>query len=152
MTLASSVLALLIAKGDSVERFWSKVDKTGDCWNWTAGTFHFGHGKFRLNGKMVKAHRLAYELLVGDFDKSLCVLHKCDNPRCVNPEHLFLGTKGDNNSDMTAKGRHKEQLKTHCPSGHAYEGENLYVDPQRGHRQCRLCRRAAEARRNRPLV
>ena len=95
---------------DDAERFWAKVEKTEGCWNWTAGLNMFGYGQFGLGNKMVRAHRLSYvlhhpltiELLE---HREICVCHRCDNPKCVNPAHLFLGSQGDNMKDMYAKGR-----------------------------------------------
>ena len=88
-------------------RFMSHV-AVGDadaCWPWTAARNEKGYGVTGIPGRRTtKAHRVAYALHVGD-PGSLCVLHRCDNPPCCNPAHLFLGTKGDNNSDMITKGR-----------------------------------------------
>lgn len=97
------------------ERFWSKVDKTSHpngCWIWTGSRGRRGYGNFAIiEGKGVMrsilAHRLSYELANGEFSDDLCVLHKCDNPPCVNPDHLFLGTRYDNVQDMRAKGRQR---------------------------------------------
>jgi hypothetical protein len=88
-----------------VRRFWEKVDKSGDCWNWTGATTQ-GYGAFWLDGKTVNAHRVAWELTHSHPGDSY-VLHRCDNRRCCNPDHLFLGTHQDNVADMVAKGRHK---------------------------------------------
>lgn len=95
-------------------RFWSKVNKDGSipahmphlskCWEWIAGRQTQGYGNFELNGSC-RAHRIAWELTYGGIPDGLWVLHKCDNPSCVNPEHLFLGTRQDNIDDMYAKGR-----------------------------------------------
>lgn len=99
-----------------VERFWEKVDKTQACWNWTASTDRKGYGQimFHRAGKhhLRRAHRVAYEMLYGPLPDlpgvhGACVLHRCDNPKCVNPEHLFVGTSDDNVKDMDAKGRRK---------------------------------------------
>lgn len=87
------------------ERFWSKVEKTDDCWEWTASKDNHGYGHLGINGKIIRAHRVAWELTTGPIPTGLCVLHKCDNPGCVRPDHLFIGTKADNNHDMIAKGR-----------------------------------------------
>jgi hypothetical protein len=93
------------------ERFWSKVDKTpgqgpkGTCWTWTAATDRYGYGLTSVNRHPTVAHRVARELDQGPIPAGLCVLHKCDNPPCVNPKHLFIGTKKDNAQDAIAKGR-----------------------------------------------
>jgi DNA-binding transcriptional regulator YiaG len=91
-----------------VERFWSKVDKRPDeCWNWEAARAKNGYGRFMLNGRNRLAHVIAYELARGPIPSGLYVLHRCDNPPCVRPDHLFLGTLSDNTQDCLAKGRWK---------------------------------------------
>jgi hypothetical protein len=90
-----------------MKRFISKYVKepaTG-CWIWTACLSVDGYGAFPFRGKKVGAHRVSYIMNVGEIPDGLCVLHKCDTPTCVNPEHLFLGTKKDNAHDAMAKGR-----------------------------------------------
>lgn len=91
-----------------MEKFWSKVDKSqlspGGCWLWTSYKKQ-GYGYFRINNKDIGAHRVSYELIYGPFDKCLFVCHKCDNPPCVNPDHLWLGTNQDNMEDMYNKNR-----------------------------------------------
>lgn len=87
------------------ERFWEKVDKSGDCWLWTGCVNSYGYGRINIKKKIIKAHRVSWGLLFGPIPKGLCILHKCDNPPCVNPDHLFLGTLSDNTKDMIAKGR-----------------------------------------------
>jgi len=94
------------------ERFWSKVDKSpasGSCWVWKSSIHHKGYGQFRYNGGMKSSHRVAYELSFGKIPTGMSVLHKCDNPICVNPEHLFCGTHTDNMRDMCRKGRHSRK-------------------------------------------
>lgn len=87
-----------------MDRFWSKVDKTGDCWIWQS-TLRNGYGIFHYQKKKVSAHRLAYELVVGPpGDKK--VRHTCDTPACVRPEHLVLGSYKDNSRDMLDRDRH----------------------------------------------
>ena len=82
------------------ERFWSHVDTTGECWEWTASRNEWGYGQFSQNGKRIKAHRWAYLNLVGPVPKDRILMHTCDNPGCVSPEHLRIGTNGDNHMDM----------------------------------------------------
>lgn len=90
-----------------LKSFESKYIKAGpdECWNWTAGTQHGGYGCFCVNYKSMGAHRHSWQFYRGEIPAELGVLHKCDNPRCVNPNHLFLGTRGDNNRDRSRKGR-----------------------------------------------
>jgi hypothetical protein len=91
---------------NDLDRFWRKVDIRGidDCWNWL-GTNTDGYGLFRVNGKMARCNRIVYEWYVEDIDDNLCVLHKCDNHSCCNPNHLFKGTDQDNMDDMSRKFR-----------------------------------------------
>ena len=92
---------------DMVERFLSKVDTSGDCWLWRASKTR-GYGQFSVDGHGSaprKAHRVSYEMFVGEVPAHLVVCHRCDNPSCVRPTHLFLGTQSDNLRDASAKGR-----------------------------------------------
>lgn len=96
----------------TLKRFWSKVNKSGECWIWTASKRNKGYGAFvypSLDGDIIqgRAHRFSWEIHFGPIPEGLCVLHKCDIPACVNPEHLFLGTKADNNRDLYEKGHHR---------------------------------------------
>ena len=88
-----------------MERFWEKVDKSNECWLWKASCDSYGYGHISVEKMMVKSHRLSWELTHGPIPCGLYVLHKCDNPKCVNPEHLFLGTALDNARDRDKKGR-----------------------------------------------
>lgn len=85
--------------------FWAKVEKTATCWLWKAQQTHNGYGRFWLKGKLQRAHRVSWQLHFGDIPLNQFVLHRCDTPQCVNPEHLFLGTQQDNVNDRERKGR-----------------------------------------------
>jgi len=106
-----------MAKKTLEERFWEKVNVRGpdECWEWQASCRAKGYGQFYLRGKPEKAHRVAWELTHGPIPNNLCVLHQCDNPSCVNPDHLFLGTVLDNNRDMLEKDRHAKGAKIAKP-------------------------------------
>jgi len=92
-------------KHKPLDRIWEKIDKSSGCWLWKAGKNQNGYGLIRANGKERLAHRLAWELTNGPIPKGMCICHKCDNPACINPNHLFLGTQKDNIKDMDGKGR-----------------------------------------------
>ena len=91
------------------ERFWEKVCKSADpngCWEWTARINTYGYGQFNVSKRVpIHAHRMAWILTNGPIPEGLYACHKCDNRRCVRPDHLFIGTATDNNRDMVAKGR-----------------------------------------------
>lgn len=89
------------------DRFWKFVIKTEYCWLWTGGTDGNGRGVFTpYKRKSTKAYRFVWELVKGEIPKGLQICHDCDNPICVNPNHLFIGTQQDNLDDMVRKGRH----------------------------------------------
>lgn len=90
-----------------MQRFWDKVKKGKGCWEWTAANSR-GYGKFRLGGKTLAAHRVSYEWANGPIPDGLVVMHTCDNPPCVRPAHLRLGTHGDNAVDRDRKGRARQ--------------------------------------------
>jgi len=92
-------------KAADIKRFWSKVDKSGECWLWTASRKPNGYGQFTKKPLLFYAHRVAYEATYGPIPAGLIVCHRCDNPPCVRPDHLFLGTDLDNAQDRVAKGR-----------------------------------------------
>lgn len=89
------------------KRLWLYVDKgdPDECWNWKGKKRPHGYGRTSINGKGIDAHRASWLIHNGEIPEGMCVLHKCDNPSCVNPAHLFLGTHLDNTLDMFAKGR-----------------------------------------------
>ena len=92
------------------ERFWAKVDKSGECWMWTGCVSRGGYGSFSVTSADNRlAHRVAYELTIGAIPPGLLACHKCDVCGCVNPAHIFLGTSTDNNRDRESKGRGRKQ-------------------------------------------
>ncbi len=91
-----------------IDRFWSKVNKLNEldaCWEWTAGSDDYGYGMFWLDGGIVRVHRVSYLITHGIIPPHMDVCHTCDNPSCVRPDHLFLGTRKDNLQDAVQKGR-----------------------------------------------
>lgn len=129
----------------TVERFWSKVEKTETCWLWIAPTTVEGYGTFGIGSRtdgtkrVVGAHRFAYELLVGPIPDGMELDHVkelCGNRHCVNPAHLEPVVHKVNIN----RGKNARSEKTHCPQGHEYAGDNLYISSF-GFRQCRACGR-----------
>lgn len=88
-----------------MKRFWTKVDKSGECWMWTAGKSLSGYGHFWVKGRHERTNRVSWTIHHGPIPDGMLVLHRCDEPSCVNPDHLFLGTHADNAKDRKSKGR-----------------------------------------------
>jgi len=135
-------MANIILSENDKRRFARKIAHSAeiDCAEWGAGRFSTGYGQFWLRGANVGAHRIAWVIANGQIPDGMCVLHHCDNRRCVNVGHLFLGTVKDNISDMDKKRRRGRRApRTHCPHGHEYSGENLFFC--RGEKRCRACAR-----------
>lgn len=136
---------------EETEYLWSHYDVVGDCWIWNGyirknkryaydqrGTFRSSRLK-----KTVWAHRLSYEITKGEIPKGMLIRHTCDNPLCINPDHLILGTPKDNHDDMVARGRAYYQTRTHCKYGHPWSEENTsYIyNPTLKYtlRRCKAC-------------
>lgn len=133
------------------DRFFTKVHKNEGCWNWSGATMPNGYGLIRSaggrGGNTTLAHRVSYEIHSGSkIPNGLYVLHRCDNRRCVNPEHLFLGTQKDNIRDMIAKGRGVRPPTTHCKNGHLRTPENTMIKAETNHKNCLVCYRATTAK------
>ena len=125
-------------------RFWAKVDVRGDddCWEWTGCRKPSGYGQLNLGKGKPRgaAYRLSYEWAKGPIPEGQVVMHSCDNPPCVNPAHLSVGTQRDNALDMVSKGRSRMK-QTHCKNGHERTPENLYdyTPTGRNWRSCKPC-------------
>lgn len=114
------------------------------CWEWTAHIEDNGYGRFGYRGTMRWAHRVSYQIFVGCIPDGLDLDHLCRNRKCVNPDHLEPVTRKVNAERGVAGQVNRDRMisKTHCPQGHPYSGDNLYVVPSTGYRQCNACRLA----------
>lgn len=119
-------------RSSAVDRFWSKVDATGICWEWTAAKNPRGYGIFSHDFRSRLAHRVAWELLVGPIPSGMVIDHVCRNPGCVNPDHLDVVTQSENLRRSPLMGRYKD--RTHCPYGHVLDGRK-----RTGTRYCLTC-------------
>lgn len=102
-------------ESSSLDRFVTKfeIDPITGCWNWVAGLSDDGYGQFTYDGKTITAHRWAWQHFVSDIPKGMHLCHVCDNRRCVNFDHLFIGTNLDNMRDKAAKGRSTKGENSH---------------------------------------
>jgi len=125
--------------------FWQFVDKSGPngCWIWTGAKNRGGYGTWSQRGFRGLAHRWSYAASHREVPKGLFVCHHCDNPPCVNPEHLYAGTHRQNMDDAVERGRmaNANTYKTHCKNGHELVGDNV-LSRRDSSRACRICARA----------
>jgi HNH endonuclease len=121
-----------------------------DCWLWDGSLNMYGYGKIKVDGKVWGAHRISFILHIGEMPDGMLVCHKCDNPSCVNPKHLFLGSPRDNTIDSVRKNRHANTKTISCPKGHRYTIENTRID-RKGSRTCKICRCLGERLRRESL-
>ena len=127
----------VMCESNILERFWSKVEKTDGCWIWRGTKDWKGYGDFMIRKKHHRAHKLAYELLVGSVPENRVLDHLCRNRGCVNPAHLEPVT----NTENIRRGVRKT-LQTHCKRGHPLEGDNLRpLKLKKGVRECVTCHR-----------
>ena len=108
----------------NIDRFNSRVAKGNGCHLWLGSLDPCGYGTFSFNGKNTKAHRFAWSVKNGEIPKGMMICHHCDNPSCVNPDHLFIGTQFDNMRDMHDKNRHTMRDKSWVEKRAAYDGAN----------------------------
>lgn len=133
----------------SEERFWSQVARSDGCWLWTGSTASQGrYGRFGAGGRVLPAHRFAYELLVGPIPDGYDIDHLCRTTLCVRPDHLEAVTHHENVMRGTSK-QAQNARKTHCPQGHPYDAVNTYIQPSTGGRLCITCNKAGAAERQR---
>lgn len=139
------------------DRFWSKVEKSEGCWTWNGALQTNGYGKIyagpspgsaKRGSAVMAAHRASWVLHFGEIGDGLSVLHRCDNPLCVRPDHLFLGDHAANMRDCAAKGRTRtigHAMQTKCRKGHPYVDGNVVI--ARGYRRCLICFESMKTRR-----
>ena len=124
-----------ISSKDDIDRFWTKVNKTIDCWFWTSNN-RGGYGLFKYKKVNWQAHRIAYELTFGIIPPFFDIHHKCHNKLCVNPSHLEAVTEANHPDAAPTLNRNK----THCPKGHEYTIQNTKTN-KKGYRWCIECSR-----------
>lgn len=135
------------------ERFVENIDFDfqTECWVWI-GTLSYGYGVFWMDGqrRQLTAHRIAYELWIGEIVDENTIDHLCANRRCVNPLHLEQCSRVENSYRARHRGLSGQNArKTHCKRGHEFTEENTYINATSGNRQCRACHRAYSNEKNR---
>lgn len=140
-------MTAVVEQGEMPNDFWSRVDKSGECWLWTAGTTAAGYGELMVNRRMWFAHRLSYAMFVGPLDPDLTIDHLCCERRCVRPSHLEQVTRAENSRRQGAR-------ITHCLRGHELPARRM--EGVRARRRCRECDRiryqAGKARKPKEVV
>lgn len=119
-----------------------ELNETG-CWEYHGSVTEHGYAQACIGTTRWMAHRLMYALVHGDLPPKLYVCHRCDNRKCVNPDHLFLGDHLANQQDKHRKGRCPQKAKKVCKFGHPFDDANTYFN-SRGHRGCRTCQRISQ--------
>lgn len=147
MTLKAKILKRA-AREANIADIMENTERVGDCIMWLGlvlrkpNEAYSNYPIIRHRNKQWKGNRLVWTLLHGPIPKGVCILHKCDQPRCINPDHLWAGTLKDNIRDAVKKKRHSESRKTHCKRGHILGGDNLQLPRRkdgRVYRSCRTC-------------
>lgn len=135
---------------DPFVRFFRRVRVGDGCWEWEGLRRHTGHGRVMMGGRRLSAGEWAWELWYGQpVPEGHQINHHCDNPPCVRPDHLYVGTQRENIADRDRRGRHAAASQTHCKNGHPFSAENTRIQTRRTgtpYRRCLACGAQAQAR------